>query len=145
MPGSQVVRFRYVPFPIAPSPSSPTGRTAMRPVVLVTLENGIHRVNCYAILDSGADSCVFPTPFLSPLGLNPLLASSESSSGVGSYGVPTYFFDIVARIAGTAISFPLRAGFTPGLGRPRRIFNRFFVSFDLCRSGTFSIEVPTTE
>jgi len=143
----QSVVFPYVPFAIGPSPAFPQGRTALRPVVRVTLANGQQRVACYAIVDSGADNCVFPLPFVQPLGLNPLLASAESTCGVGSYAVPTYFWDIVVHLHGTSISFPVRAGFTDGLNRiglgllgQDGYFNRFGVRFDLCRSATFQIE-----
>jgi len=115
----------------------------------LTLANGQQTVACYAIVDSGADNCVFPLTFVQPLGLDPLLTSAESTSGVGSYAVPTFFWDIVVHLHGTPISFPGRAGFTDG---PNRIglgllgqdgfFNRFGVRFDLCRSASFEIEVP---
>jgi len=145
----QSVVFPYLPFAIKPSPAFPQGRTALRPVVRLTLANGQQTVACYAIVDSGADNCVFPLTFVQPLGLDPLLTSAESTSGVGSYAVPTFFWDIVVHLHGTPISFPGRAGFTDG---PNRIglgllgqdgfFNRFGVRFDLCRSASFEIEVP---
>jgi hypothetical protein len=115
----------------------------------VTLINGQSTFSCYAIVDSGADYCAFPLPFVSPLGLDPLHAAVDQCVGVGGYGVPTYFWDVVIHLIGTEESFPTKVGFTEGLNHlgmgllgQEGFFNRFQVSFDLCRSGLFHIEVP---
>jgi hypothetical protein len=54
---------------------------ALRPVLMLTLMNGPNRLSCYAIIDSGADHCVFPRSFMQPLGLDALTAPIEPSTG----------------------------------------------------------------
>ena len=143
------VPYKYTTFSLPPSPAFPQGRVVHRPVVAVTLVNGQKKFSCYAILDTGADYCAFPLPFAFPLDLDPLVAVADQSMGVGSYGVPTYFWDLVIQLRGTQLVFPAKVGFTEGLNTwglgllgQDGFFNRYSVNFDLCRSTSFQIIVP---
>ncbi len=119
----------------------------MRPVLMLTLMNGPNRLSCYAIVDSGADHCVFPRSFMQPLGLDALTAPIEPSTGLGSTNVPTHYCPIHIDLQGV-IQFPLNAGFTTGLDQvgvgllgQAGFFERFKVSFDLPQR-VYHIEIP---
>ena len=104
----------YSYIPILANPAFPNGRTAARPILKLTLVNGEKQLSCYAIIDSGADHCVFPRSFMAPLGLDPLTAPIELTAGVGTASVPTHFCNVEIDMQGI-IKFPIYAGFTVGL------------------------------
>jgi hypothetical protein len=137
----------YSDIPIAANPAFPNGRVASRPVVKLTLVSETQRLSCYAIIDSGADHCVFPRSFMQPLGLDALVAPTELSTGVASTNVPTHFVNIRIDLQGL-IEFPVYAGFTTGLDEwgcgllgQTGFFDRFNVGFRLCEK-TCYIEIP---
>lgn len=109
----------------------------------------MHRLSCYAIVDSGADHCVFPRSFMQPLGLDPLVAPVERISGVGSSDVPTHFADVTIDLQGL-VQFPVYAGFTSGLDQTgvgllgqTGFFERFKITFDYSKK-MYSIEIPSS-
>ena len=108
--------------------------------------NGPLTLTCYAIIDSGADHCVFPRSFMQPLGIDALGAPVEMTTGVGST-VPTNFANITIDMQGV-VQFPVYAGFTTGLdawgsGLLGQVgfFDRFNIHFRLAESRCY-IEVP---
>jgi hypothetical protein len=132
---------------IPPSPAFPQGHTAPRPIIRLALVNAERRLSCYALIDSGADHCVFPRSFLQPLGLDALEAPVAMSAGFGSAGVPTHFANLSVDLPGV-IEFPVYAGFTSALDRiglgllgQTGFFDRFNVSFKLAERTCF-IEIP---
>jgi hypothetical protein len=112
----------------------------------LALTSGQHRLSCYAIVDLGSDHCVFPRSFLQPLGLNPLEAPIELTTGVGSTNVPTHFVNVEIDLQGV-VRFPVYAGFTTGLDAvgmgllgQSGFFDRFVVHFKLIQ-GVYEIEI----
>jgi hypothetical protein len=139
---------KYSFFRVPPTPAFPEGRVIARPLIFISLVSGKFRLSCYALVDSGADQCVFPLSFAFELGLSPFIAPSEPIGGLGSSNVPAYFCDVVVELPGLT-SFPLRAGFTEGLNHwgigllgQDGFFNRFRVNFRLNREADFEIEIP---
>jgi len=133
--------------PAAPSPAFPEGRVAARPILPLLLTYGRSRVFSYAIVDSGADQCMFPLSLATALDLDPFRGPSAQIGGVGSSNVPAYFWDLVVELPGIT-TFPLRAGFTEGLNQwglgllgQDGFFNRFRVNFRLNREADFEIEI----
>jgi hypothetical protein len=101
---------------------------------------------CRAIVDSGADDCVFPASFASRLGLD-LTTNTRTFvfGGAGSKNQIAYFFDLNVTF-GDFVSYKLPIGFSAalesvgiGLLGQNGFFENFFVSFDL-KSGFFSLE-----
>ncbi len=137
----------YVEITVPPTPAFPSGRLVRRPVLFLALRSGAHRLSCYAIVDSGADHCVFPRSFMGPLGLDPLVAPVERISGVGSSNVPTHFANVTIDLQGL-VQFPVYAGFTSGLDQTgvgllgqTGFFERFKITFDYSKK-MYSIEIP---
>ena len=126
------------------TPAFPAGRQVRRPVLSLALVNGAHRLSCYAIVDSGADHCVFPRSFMQPLGLDPLAAPVDMTSGVGGTNIPTHFADVTLDFGPT--QFSVYAGFTTGMDQigigllgQSGFFDRHKVTFDY-KSKLFTIE-----
>jgi hypothetical protein len=112
----------------------------------VTLLNGTRDFGCYAIVDSGADDCMFPGVFAAQIGLEVTSGRPYRFSGAGSRGQLAYFFDIEVEIAG-ALKYKLPVGFTQALDASRvgllgqnGFFDRFNVSF-LLRQRKFVLEI----
>jgi uncharacterized protein (TIGR03437 family) len=71
-----------------------------RPFVKVALNNGGKQEECYAIVDSGADYCVFPSRLIEKLALNPadVLRQSETEGYGSGQGHPTRFWHLAINI-----------------------------------------------
>jgi len=114
--------------------------------LVLALRNGQNRLNCHALVDSGADHCVFPRSFMQPLGLDPLTAPLDTTSGVGSTNVPTHYCNVTLDLG--PIHFQVYAGFTTGMD-PYGIgllgqdgfFDKFKIIFDH-EHGIYTLETP---
>jgi hypothetical protein len=88
----------YAVFDIPASPSFPNGRKVLRPYLNVALVAGPYRLSCKAMVDSGADDCLFPRSFLQPLGIDPLALPVDFTGGVGNNRNATQYAKIVVDI-----------------------------------------------
>src|SRR3990172_12079804 len=66
---------RYAPFPIEPSLAFPDGRIANRPLLRMALVHENRFLDCYGLVDSGADFCSFPLSFAQAPGFDMAAAS----------------------------------------------------------------------
>lgn len=141
-----LVEFPYARIPIPASPPFPKGQVALRPLAVAVLSGRSgRRFRCVVCLDSGADSCVFPASFASPLGLDLLSMPSQLTGGVGSSANRTHY-DTLSMSLGSGIQFTSYVGFTPGLddlgiGLPGQA--GFFEYYKVCfyqRESRFTIE-----
>ena len=135
----------YSIVPVQPSDAFPTRTSTNRPYLRVALIDGGRDFSCYAIVDSGADDCMFPSAFAAQLGLELTTGRPYLFSGAGSRGQLAYFFDIEIEIAGVQ-KYRLPVGFTQALDASRvgllgqnGFFDRFDVSF-LLRERKFILE-----
>ena len=144
-----VYPIRYASFPIEPSPAFPDGRIAHRPLLRVALVHENRFLDCYSLVDSGADFCSFPLSFAQALGFDMASGVMDISSGMGSEYVPTRYWPVGLDLQGIA-RFEVYAGFTTGLEAwgigllgQSGFFDRFKISFDHA-SGLYYIEAPGT-
>ncbi len=105
----------------------------------LTLGSGHNRVSCRAIVDSGADYCLFPRSFMPLLGLDASTTPIEKTSGVGSANVHTHFSKAIIDLPGVA-RVEVYAGFTIGMDHhgfgllgQQGFFETFRITFDLAR------------
>lgn len=143
MPAYQI---RYQQFQAPTSSAFPTGRLIKRPALILTLKNGQDRLTCHALVDSGADHCIFPRSFMQRLGMDPLTAPVDMTSGVGSTNVPTHYCNVTLDLG--VINFQVYAGFTTGLDQfgigllgQDGFFDKFKITFDHAH-GLYSLETP---
>jgi hypothetical protein len=137
----------YYPSPPYPAGHGlPQGHVAYRPFIVAHLVVGQNRIRCLSIIDSGADHCVFPLSFALQLGFNPVGETPVMTGGVGSAGVPMYYWKVTIDL-GPAQTEVL-AGFTEdmnskghGLLGQHGFFDHFKVQFDL-PDRLFWIEIP---
>jgi hypothetical protein len=128
------------------SPAFPKGRLIKRPFLVAKLRNQQNELNCFAIVDSGADHCVFPRSFMQPLGLDPLIAPVDMTSGLGSNSVPTHYSNVTLDLG--IMNFQVYAGFTAGMDQhgigllgQQGFFDKFKISFDYTNA-QFVLEIP---
>lgn len=83
---------------------------------------------------------------MQPLGLNPLTAPIEITSGVGNSNVPTHFCNVVIDLG--PVRIPVYAGFTIGMEQfgcgllgQAGFFEAFKITFDYANR-LFHVEVP---
>ena len=133
----------YTRFKIDSSPAFANGRVASRPLLRIKLAHGAQVLSCYAIVDSGADQCVFPRSFMASLGIDPLAAPLESMIGVSGTATPTHFANVSLELGSARV--PIYAGFVTGLDAigigllgQAGFFDRFNIHFRL-RNGVFDV------
>lgn len=136
------MRFRYASFPAKPDAAFPARQSTSRPLLAILLEKDNHRILTYAIMDSGADHCIFPASIAGQLGINIPNPNTYVFSGTADSPQVAYFERIKATIwngepGEQPISFDLYAGFCDtlehvgiGLLGQEGFFSRFAVSFD---------------
>lgn len=112
--------FAYSDIPLPATDPFPNGNVACRPLVRTRLvaPTNAQRFSCVAVVDSGADHCVFPLAFASALGLDPLAMKMQMTGGVGNQANATYFAPLKIELplgSGTSLTFEALAGFTAGL------------------------------
>ena len=83
---------------------------------------------------------------MQPLGLDPLTAPIDTTSGVGSANIPAHFCDVVLDLG--VLQFPLYAGFTTGMEHlgigllgQMGFFDKFTITFDYVNK-LFVLETP---
>jgi hypothetical protein len=136
--------FKYTTANVNPTAAFPARRVTLRPYLALNLLTGSRSFSCYALIDSGADDCIFPAMFVQRLGLEFHSGRRYSFGGVGSSGQEAYFLDVDVDIVGVAMH-TLSVGFSTSLdGRGHGLlgqngfFERFSVRFDH-KKGTFTI------
>lgn len=131
-------RFPYTFVPKGTTAAFPTRTSTPRPILPVKLQSATATWTAGAIVDSGADDCVFPVSFASHLGLD--IANNTRTfifGGAGSKNQTAYFFDLKVTF-GDFVSYKLPIGFSSalesvgiGLLGQNGFFENFAVSFDL--------------
>lgn len=136
---------QYTAASVLPSQAFPNRNSTPRPVLAVILVNGNLIWPCYAIVDSGADDCVFPASFAARIGLNLASGRHYPFRGAGGGDQDAHFFDIQFVIPNVT-RYRLAVGFTPalegagiGLLGQNGFFSRFRVGFNL-RRGLFTLD-----
>lgn len=132
------------------SPAFPNGRTALYPLLPISLACNGTQIDCLGLVDSGAEYCVFPGKFLSTLGIDRALAPFEESVKTPAGKAGAYFHEATVQLSspdsdGITPSWSIYAGFadcldewaTDDRGVSMAIlgqvgfFDRFKIIFDL--------------
>jgi hypothetical protein len=148
------MRFPYVVFPARPDAAFPSRRSVARPVLPIALSKNGNQIISYAIVDSGADTCIFPASIALQLAITVPNQRTHVFSGTADGPQIAYFDSIRATIWNgdrneNPISFDLYAGFCGslehvglGLLGQQGFFSIFKVSFS--QRGAF-FEVGSSE
>ena len=77
-----------------PSEAFPNRYTIFRPIVPLNLIHAGLTWSCYAIVDSGADDCIFPASFASRIGIDLKQGKRYTFTGAEGGSQEARFFDI---------------------------------------------------
>jgi hypothetical protein len=127
------VKFPYRQEPSTPGPAHQNRTTVLRPRIRVRLFHEDRFIDLLALVDSGADDCLFPLEVATELGLPFKHKNENRYGGIGTGHITAVFTHVKINFAGE-VAFPLYAGFSdapsavPILGQGG-FFDRFDVTF----------------
>ncbi len=128
-------KYDYLNFPAEPSKAFPRRFSALRPVIPIWLIGGDKRIGYHAIIDSGADLCIFHAQIGELLGIAVESGKLLPFNGISGELLTAYFHDIKIEVGG--YEFDCYAGFSRdidnmpyGLLGQLGFFNLFDVLFD---------------
>jgi hypothetical protein len=127
------MNFDFYKLPAKPTPAFPNRKNILIPLLKLKLINNTREVECFALIDSGADVCLFPADYGEKIGLKIKNKRFMEIHGIGGGKILAYFHIVTLEIGGN--KFPTRIGFTydpipmATLGR-EGFFDLFKVSFD---------------
>ena len=132
------LRYDYIKFPAEPSVAFPRRFSASRPVIPIRLIKGNKDVRYHAIIDSGADLCIFHAQIGEVLGLTIESGKLLDFNGISGQQLTAYFHDIQIEVGGHR--FDCYAGFSRdidnmpyGLLGQIGFFDLFSIVFDYKR------------
>ena len=132
------MKIPYRPYPVPPGNKlDPKQSSFLRPVVDLRLQKiDGSEIGYSAIIDSGADYCLFHGVIGEQLGLNVKKAKALSFYGTGGRKQTAYFHLITFSVADTTITTQVGfcygiEGLSVGLLGQNGFFDKFKISFDL--------------
>ena len=111
---SIILKYDYRKFPSEPSRAFPRRFSASRPVIPIQLIRGEKRVKYLALIDSGADVCIFHADIGEVIGITVESGKLLSFCGITGEQLMAYFHDIKLEVGG--YEFDCYAGFSRDLG-----------------------------
>ncbi len=135
------MRFPYSVLPATPDAAFPNRQSIKRPLVTALLEKNGREITGIAIVDSGADNCLFPASFAAALGITIPNQKTYVFSGTAEAPQVAYFDTIRVTVwngdpKDQPFQFELYAGFCDtlehvglGLLGQHGFFSRFRVEF----------------
>jgi len=125
------MRFPYSEIPVDRYCTGRPTEVAYRPVLNVILKYKNKTRTTPALVDSGADKCIFPTPVGELIGLDVHSVEPEYSGGIDAIKVPVYCHDITIVIRNNPIN--VRCGFIDklpiGLLGQEGFFDQYKITF----------------
>jgi hypothetical protein len=130
------MKFQYLREPANPSGAHPTRHSTLRPRIPVRLRYGNRYIDLFALIDSGADECLFPVEVARALRIDLRQEKSHQYAGIGAGAVTAFFETVTIEVGGWP--FSVYVGFSdspsvvPILGQ-NGFFNLFDVRFNLSK------------
>ena len=128
------MKFSYHDEPSMPSPAHPDRQSVFRPRIRVRLFHNDRFIDLLALVDSGADDCLFPMEVATELNLPLDSQKANLYGGIGAGHISATFTHVRLNVAGdiTFLSMPALAtlqSVVPILGQAG-FFDRFEVKFN---------------
>jgi len=119
------MKFKYLDC----TPDLPPSSKIFRPVVEINVRFGKESVDLLALIDSGADVCLFPSEIGRALGITIEKGKRSSVSGIGKRTYSMYLHPITITIAPWRMNIPIY--FSSAVGTPILGQKGFFEFFDV--------------
>jgi len=132
------MKFRYLKFDLKKA-SEVLGRSILKPIIPIRLKFGDVSLRYAALIDSGADFCIFDAEIGEYLGIDILSGKKEEFGGIQEKGTSfAYFHKVILNIGGR--DYPIVAGFSYDIAKhgygvlgQKGFFDIFVVKFDFLR------------
>jgi hypothetical protein len=136
------MRFPYITFPTRPDAAFPNRHSISRPILPILLQKNHRRIVSYALVDSGADNCIFPASLAAQLNITIPNQNAYVFSGTSDQPQLAYFETVQAVIWNgntneSPLTFDLYAGFCEtlehaglGLLGQSGFFSRYQIGFN---------------
>lgn len=132
------MKFRYHKFNLSPS-SDFFGKQILKPIIPIKILKADVTLQYAALIDSGADFCIFDAGLGEYLGLNIKSGTEVQFGGIQSLGgAKAYIHKVTLEIGGH--EFITEIGFSYGISKngygilgQKGFFNKFIVKFDLIK------------
>lgn len=132
------MKFRYLKFNLK-RPSSVLGRSILKPIIPVRIRFRENSLKYAALIDSGADFCIFDAEIGEYLGIDISSGQKEEFGGIQEHKPSVaYFHKITLDIGGW--DYPIVAGFSYDIARrgyavlgQKGFFDKFVVKFDFSK------------
>ena len=131
------MKIPYIEKPLSPAFSKIFQHTKSiyKPLITAVLRNGEKKQKLFALVDSGADACLFPKGVADQLGLDIRSGNRVDFAGLGGNKSPFYFHDIeilfgqyqIKTKVGFSTSYDIGVG---GILVQLGFFEEFLISFD---------------
>jgi hypothetical protein len=126
------MKFDYLTQPNFSDPNAPW---VSRPYIPICLRYQQDSANVYALVDSGADTCLFHSSVGQALGLDVTTGRLQKFFGISEEGIEVYFHTLKFQIIGSTDLFEIEAGFTPSDGvkailGQKGFFERYKIIFE---------------
>lgn len=129
------MKFGYFKFPLT-TPSEFFGSYILKPIIPVLLTIGTKKVGYAALIDSGADFCIFDAEIGEQLGLDVRNGRKEVFGGIQERGgAEAYFHEVTLAVGG--YEYRITAGFSYDIAKngfgilgQKGFFDLFTVKFD---------------
>jgi len=139
---TQTFHLPYTKILTKPSEALPERVVILRPMLSVWLSHGDKKIHTLALLDSGADDCLFPALLGREIGLNVEEGKKQFFSGVGSAGNVSYFHKvkIAFKLNEHPFEFECHAGFSTAMDLVKFGLLGRYGFFDLFKRVSFDSE-----
>lgn len=132
------MKFRYLKFNLK-EPSEILGRAVLKPIIPIRVKLGDNSLRYTALIDSGADFCIFDAEIGEYLGMNITAGKKEEFGGIQNRGKAfAYFHRVIIEIGGW--DYQIVAGFSYDIAKrgygvlgQKGFFDNFVVKFDLLK------------
>ena len=132
------MKFSYFKFPL-PAQSEFFGNSILKPIIPVELVGNTEKIRYAALVDSGADFCIFDAGIGEALGLDVQSGKTERFGGIQEAGASSaYFHEVTLAVGGwkyhTSVGFSYdiaKHGY--GILGQKGFFDIFVVKFDLIK------------
>lgn len=130
------MKFPYVRFPSRPSSAFPRRHSSLRPVIPIRLlSKNSDPIKYFALIDSGADDCIFHASIGEAIGIDIKSGASNNYEGIGEGKIDAYFHTIPLEIGGWEfkcfVGFSYHLGGDYGILGQNGFFDLFVVELDL--------------
>ena len=122
-----------------------SGKPIYLPLLTIVVRHQNRKRKLLALVDSGADACLFPRDVAEILGIDVTAGRRADLTGIGGNRIPFFFHEI--EILFGRFQVRTQAGFakgsigTTGLLGQKGFFDQFAISFH-CQDGFFEIRKP---